>query len=411
MKSVKSFNFSDTVIVLLIASLAFGNIGGLFEVFRVMVVFLLPLFLERLRGCGPLMKPYFTFFAVLVGYSVLSLFWVPIGNEAPRHALYIVIHFLLFFELIVFSRSARNPVSSISLGWTLAVVMTLVVAVWELTTDEHLSMSKQTSDMVMNTGYELINRQFASVTFYNYNTYVTFLCFAMPFLFCSLMSKGGFVRKVIVMVAMVLSVVCILYNASRGGLLSVVAMSFVYFLTSAKNKRNVLFMSILGVLIFFVFYNYSDTLFLAIGARSADGNLLDGGMRYLIWGYAWEVVQNYGFMGTGIGGIVPAMSSLWNGIVVPHNLLLEALVEFGIIIFIPLVLYMVHLFLEAKNLQDRQVKFTVFISLAAFPFYSIIDSAYLKDPFAFAAFASLTAIVMAVESNIKSKERVVSYIR
>ena len=198
MKREKAYNYNDILVIILIASLAFGNMGGLFEVFRVLVVLFIPLFYNLHKRCYPQIKPYLTFFAILLSYSFFSILWAPVGNEFPRHALYVVVHLLLFLELIVFSRSAKNPITSITTGWTLAVALTLVVAVWEITTDEHLSMSKQESDMTMRLGYEIIYRQFASVTFYNYNTYVTYLCFAMPFLFCGLMSKSGFIRKLII---------------------------------------------------------------------------------------------------------------------------------------------------------------------------------------------------------------------
>ena len=385
--------------------MAFGGIGGLFEVSRVLVILLIPLFYKRVKYSSLQLRSYLIFFVVLLGYSFLSILWVPVGNEYPRHALYVVLHFLLFLELIVFSLSARNPISSITLGWTMAVVLTLVVAFWEITTDEHLPMSKQESDMIMRSGNEIIYRQFASVTFYNYNTYVTFLCFAMPFLFCDLLSKNGLLRKTLIIVTIVLSLVCVLYNASRGGLLAIVAMALVYYMASTKSKRNILFMSILGLVALFVFYNYSETMFLAIGARSADGGLLDGATRYLIWEHALEVAEDYFFMGTGLGGIAPAMAQKWNGIVVPHNLLLESLVEFGFVFFVLLIRYLVNLLRDARSIPDKQVKVTVFIALAAFPFYSIIDSAYIKNPFAFASFASLTAIVMVAAPKLRTKRR------
>lgn len=402
------YNKYDFYIVLLISSLAFGGIGGLFEVSRVLSILLLPLFYKRAKKCTFQLKPYYIFFAILLGYSILSIIWAPVGSEYSRHALYVVLHFLLFFELIVFSRSARNLVSSITLGWLFAVALTLVVALWEITTDEHLPMSKQESDMIMRTGADIIYRQFASVTFYNYNTYVTFLCFAMPFLFCGLMSNNGYFRKMLIIVAIVLSLVCVIYNASRGGLLTLVTMTFVYYISSIKSKRNILFMSILGLVAFFVFYNYSETMFLAIGARAADAGLLEGASRYLIWEHALEVAVDYLFMGTGLGGIAPAMAQKWNGIVVPHNLLLESLVEFGFVIFALLIRYIVNLLRDSRTIPYKQVKVTVFIALAAFPFYSIIDSAYLKNPFAFVSFASLTAIVMETSSKKIVEKRVSS---
>lgn len=385
------YNKYDIYIFLLVVSCAFGNYGGLFQVERIIGVALVPVMLSRFNLRDSIQRPFIHFLFFFAIYAALSLLWVPAQNNASRQFIYLTFHLLMFLEIIIFSEYARSPLQSISQGWLIAISLTLIVAMWEITTDNHLALSKQQEDLTMRGGFGLIYRQFASVTFGNYNTYVTFICFALPFLFyCSKSPTSGILIRIVSVLGISLSTVCILYNASRGGLLVILIMSFIFIIRSLGRRINPFIIALFAIVAFAVYYRFSSTLFLAIELRTADDMLLDGDSRYKIWLNAWKAFSQTFGLGVGLGGIEPSMLAVSNGITAPHNFFIEILLEFGVLVFIPFILYIFGLARKSFRLSDNNIKTAMYLALIAMPIYAIIDSGCVKNPFAFVAFASFT---------------------
>lgn len=386
-------NKYDLLIFLLIATTAFGNWGGYLQVTRIIGICSIPLLMVRMPKCQ-FAKPYGITILLFLFYCILSLLWTPDKTEGIKQLVYYIVHLLIFLEILVFSRFAKKPLQCIMTGWLMAVSLTLVVAMWELITDQHLSLSALDSESYMNTGRQIVFRRFASVTFYNYNTYVTFLCFAFPFLFCGLMCTNSWkYQHLLTNIAIVLAIICIIFNSSRGGLISIIVMGS-FFLWIYMKKRQSLFMLLfLLTLLGGIVYRFSDELFLAIKLRldMSDNNLIESDeSRFTIWANALVAFKPTIGLGTGIGGVQASMKEITDGVTIPHNLLLEILVEFGGLWFLTFLRYLWSLLSVAKQLSFTYFRYTVYIALSAFPFYTIIDSSVLLKTFFYAAMASLT---------------------
>lgn len=390
MNAKKYKNKYDRMITLLLASMAFGNIGGALQVSRILTILFIPFFVQKFNICKRGYNNYWYFFIFFIVYCLLSLIWTPDKTEGVVQLIYFVIHFLFFFEILFFSKLAANANDSITNGWMLSVSLTLIVALWEIITDNHLSLSAHDSERMINTGEAIFQQRFAAVTFYNYNSYVTFLCFALPFIFCRIVGVDRLnLKNIVPILVILLSFFCILCNASRGGLLSIILMLFIYIIRSPKSKfknYTLFFVFLIGA---YVLTQFADILFLAISARSSAGGLFEGSSRFYIWGVALQTfVHTLGF-GTGIGGVSSSMAKFTTGITVPHNLFLEILLEFGFIIFIIFMIFILKIYYKSFKVKDKKLKSVLYIALIPFPIYSIIDSGYLLNYWVFAFFSSL----------------------
>ncbi|HIX85188.1 MAG TPA: O-antigen ligase family protein [Candidatus Parabacteroides intestinigallinarum] len=391
-------NKYDILATLLLFSLGFGGIGGALQVTRILAIILLPVLFSKFSS-GCYMRNYFNFFLFFIGYCSFSLLWTPNKAEGIVEIIYFVVHFILFFEIIVFSYRASNPLDSISKGWLIAVCMTLVVALWEITTDNHLPISIQESGDTMNAGGVIIYRKFASVSFGNYNGYVTFLCFSLPFLFYRVMKN----KCLFSIVAIILSCVCILFNASRGGLLSVSLMFLIYIFFLRKQGSKVYMYSLLLLLLVgsFVFIQFGAGLFEAIIYRAENATLYSDASRFEIWGRVWQVFLSTCGLGSGVGGLQDMMRQLSpSGISIPHNLFLEIVGEFGIVIFLVFILFLIRIFKQAYRVKNEAIRTLLFLSLVPLPIYSIINSGYIFNTYVFSAFASL--VVFSNYEHLKS---------
>ena len=176
---------------------------------------------------------------------------------------------------------------------------------------------------------------------------------------------------------------------------------FLVYLIMLPN-RYVKFLILLTFLIVGVYFfiQYADVYFMAISVRTSEG-FMDNSSRTNIWTVALRTFENTMGFGTGIGGIISSMSMFTSGITVPHNLFIEVLLEFGIIVFAFFMSFILKLYYSTYRLKERKIKTMLYIALIPFPIISIIDSRYLLNYWVFAFFASLVVFL-----NINNKFKI-----
>lgn len=372
-------NKYDILILLLSACTCFGNVGGAFQVDRILAVVLFPWLVASINRQGySYARRILKTMALCYGYMAFSFLWTPDKSEGLKELVYYPIHFLLFLEIIVFARKAKNPLISLSRGWMIAVMLCSVVAYWEITTGNHLEIAIEHRDVFNAGGGVILERYFASVTFGNYNAYVTFLCYSIPWIFYALISKDrNFVEQLIAGATLVMASIVTIINASRGGVLAIIVMLFVYYWFSEKSKfKNIVIVALAGILIYGI-SQYGDSLTAVFMVRSSDGGLYSDESRLIIWNHAlMAFFESLGF-GVGIGGISAAMEKIAHGgITVTHNMFLELLVQYGIVVALFFIMFLWKLFRKSVELE-RTRKTALMMAFVAMPVYTIINSRYL----------------------------------
>lgn len=388
----KGYNKYDRCILLLIVSLAFGNVGGALQFSRFFSILFIPYYFSCYPSCAYYARNYYKFFAALIIYGIFSLLWSFDASRGVEELIYYFVHAFLFLEILVFSRKAHNPADSISLGWTISVALTLIVALWEITTDNHLSYSQQQSNEVMNVGGNVqILHRFASVTFYNYNSYVTYLCLALPFILYRMRQFALKKKeKIFVLAVISLAIVCILFNGSRGGALSCLIVIVIFLMTSKSRKAftRILFVIIIAIAV--VMFIFKDELLLILSARLVTDRAVGEESRWSIWEAAIKLFFHTFGLGVGLGGMSGGMSLFSkNGYLIPHNMLLEILVRFGFVFFSIVCTFLLKMFFGRKRIEDKNIRTLITMILFSMPIFSIIDSGYLFHPHFYAFFASL----------------------
>lgn len=385
----RKYNIFDIFVFILITTLSFGGIGGAFAPVRI-IVLLLSLYL-----CGKLnhrdykyVKPIKILFVTCIIWCVFSLLWSYDKAEGIQSIIYYIIHFFLFIEIIVFSKNAVNPFKTITLGWITAFSLTAIIALWEISTDSHLSISKFGSGMSMNMGDgNIVYHPYASATFTNYNTYVTFVCYCLPFIFKYITDIIKINFKLIFAIMILIAAIYILItNASRGGTISLVLMLIV-FISSYKSIFLKLCISL--CIIGFILYVGDDFLIFVEHRFSEKTNINEEG-RFDLWLSGLSILKDTLFLGTGIGGTINAMKFHTNmNIHVMHNFFVEIIVELGLLMSLIIYYYIYSLFRDCLLMKNSATKLSLRCAIVASPFYFIVNSTYLLFPITFAFFASL----------------------
>lgn len=365
-------------VALLVVCIFFGNFGGAFQVDRLLAILFLPWLFANIgkKGCEytrDLTKVLACFYI----YMLISFIWTPDKQEAIKEVVYYLVHFILFLELVLFARFANMPLKWVSRGWMIAVLICSVIAYWEITTGQHLSLAKDQGSS-FNTGSMIVEHMTASVTFNNYNSYVTLLCFSYPWIFYVMLDKERkLLEKLIALVALIMASLVIIINASRGGVLSMIIMLLIYYWYSEKswmkNMVLILFIMFLG----YVLIQYGESITAVIAARASGGAMFEDEARSIIWTNALETfADTFGF-GVGIGGLSEAMKEYAHGgITVTHNMILEILVQYGVIITFVVVWFLWRQFRKSLKVE-RSRKIVLMMALITMPVYAIIDSGYL----------------------------------
>lgn len=386
-------NKYDYLIIILIISLASGDIASPLLLSRVISVLFLPTLLRYVRKCEYInnLKNFFFF---LMGYSIFSLVWTCDFTEGCKGIVYNCVHFALFLEIIVFSRYANNPLKSISTGWMICVFLLSIIAIWEIVTGNHLSLAYEETQS-LKIGGVITQRMVANGTFINYNSFVKFLCFALPWIFyrMSIVYKERF-NFIITLLTLVLTILTVFINGSRGGLFAIVTVLVIYIFFMPKGKASfIIFILFVGCLIFMLL-KFGEQIFLVLSMKSEMQGLASDSSRIEIWTASLKALSCTMGLGSGIGGVSGAIESVSKNIInVPHNMVIEALLEYGLILGLVFIIFIVKLLRKGYILLDKNRRMAVLMSILSMPLYGIINSLYLKSPETFALFSTIFVFV------------------
>lgn len=370
----------DLILFGLISLLIFGMVGNGAQPVRLFIIALSPFMITDVLSRPHKSLWYYRyecFFLLFWLLWSLAFFFKSIDEtESFKHTIYLFVHTLGFFEVLWAANKAVNPQQSIKYGWLALIALSIPVAIYEFLTDFHLTMSFQDTGSTLYVHGVHIERPFASVTYGNLNSYNTVLCWALPSLFmCNLYPKGKFDKTIgLLLIAMVTLI--IVANASRGAIMCLLLMLGTYVYAYYKLGRNRTLLIIILVLGIGALVYYLGELFILILERFDDQGMSDDGRtENLIKGFQ-AFIDSYG-LGIGIGNYGPIMGDIYHvDIPAPHNIFLEILVCFGLIVFVGFIGMCIRLVRKClKNGTPFNRNMLLFCS-AALVLAGIIDSNY-----------------------------------
>ncbi len=392
------YNKNDIYLFLLFSSLAAGGIGGSLLLPRILTIVFLPHFFILLKDVTHRNVSIIVTLLLCYLYLLISFFWTLDTEQGSKDLLYYLIHFITFVEIVLFAEKAKNPVKAIALGWVIAFFLSSYIALWEILTDNHLSIVRFDEDVYLHDGSLLVIRRFASAGYANFNGYSTFICFCLPFILY-IMTDMKIMRKYrfLGLYCLLFAIYIVLFNASRGAIISATVILFIYISFSLHNdsgfNKNKLFFLLLILIIGFVLFGRSALENLVI--KLSGTAMLDSSNREGVWGRAWDVFINSYCFGTGIGSLQAALQNVSgrNTIIVTHNMFLEILVQYGIICITVMTVFILKLFHKAfkmkKTVMEKPLLFSALVSL---PISTIIDSTYLLNPSVWMLLASMYVV-------------------
>ena len=400
----RSYNRYDIMIFLVIASQAFGYIGGFFSPGNLLVILFLPFLLNCMKGNGVRnnLRPFFLVFIFWSIYNLMSTLWAPQMNRAIYHSILLLINFIMFLEILVFCEKAHSPHNNIAISWLLAFFATSLVAIWELKTGNHLSNAKDDYLGRETAMEDLPFGTYVAVGFYNFNTYCLYILQVFPFVLYTLANKASRKLELLALYCGLMSMLFVLVNGSRGSSMSLALMFAIFLLLMMKGgKRGVTIALAIAVIVIILFVLYGDTLLAVILYRTQNGSMFEDNSRIVLWEKSMELFYNSFGIGTGVGSMVPAMTAQGNSysIYYTHNMFIELLMQFGVVITLLVCYYFYNLYIRVRKQVYLPNKILLYSALASLPLYSIVNSEYTHIRFIWCYFATLFVYASSYSSD------------
>lgn len=222
-----SYNKYDCFLFILILSLATGSYGGARQTIYIFAILFVPALFSYYSHDKVIVQKCVILLAIMAIYSFFSLLWTMDSVRGLSHLKSLFFNSLIVVELFSFSMRAKKPVLAICYGWLWAFLATSIIAIWEITTDHHLSISRQID---IGGSVAAIAHNSASVAFYNPNTYSLFVTLSLPFIlyvFSEIRKRIHFIFSIF---ALLLLVYILLMNGSRGAIIAGTIMFIMYFI-------------------------------------------------------------------------------------------------------------------------------------------------------------------------------------
>lgn len=415
-----AYNRYDILLYLMVALIALGTVGGFFQPVRLLHLALLPMMAYELWQSRTWMKQYLyplLFLLIWWVYAAIGLYWNKTGMDGYKYFVHLSIYMLSFVEILWLSRRAKDAGLCVCLGWASVVALTFPIALFEFISDIHLPTCYHSSGMVIFYSMgEFIPRAFAAATFDNLNTYNTVICYALPCLAYLTADSRRYLRNT-GYILLAASIVILLSNNSRSAfiVLVLVLLFMCVFVRAYSRKYEWINIGIATFVILWLglglmhvntpSFNQLQAIRLSRSggleqdADSPTNGLVarlemqqDAARTAILKAGVQEIKRTYGLgVGTGNNTYVLKQHSEIR-FFAPHNLLLEVSMQFGLLIGIAFILFVLYPLQYYRALSKRR-RYILLLSLGIAVPLSIMDSTFLLKAQTWAYIASLYILV------------------
>lgn len=391
-------NVYDFIIIATIISIVFA--GDLFRAFTPIILIGFSasiVFFFRIKKWTkylyPRIKSILFFFFFLLLYSITAIMWITDLKQYMISVIWLYCFIFDFLLLFYCSLRAQYPIKSITIGWIFFLVINLVCAFWEITTGNHLSAGSYFADTNKF-------RIYAAVTYGNYNSLSIVLCLCLLFnlLYMSLFNK---LRNQILSIILIVCIfIVLLINTSRGSLLcfALYPIPLWYTIKHVKSLKYLVLILFLGV-IGFIWYEYSSIIISIIEEQLNARSNPDEDPRWKLWSAGLNIANQWWYIGSGPGSMVYEYSKRHIFIFYAHNLWIQMLVEYGLLLTVCFVIFCFRLIRKTLFTSDLLLRIIGLFLIFCWPVLTIIDEAYLKS-IHWIFFASIVSIIYCRKLNI-----------
>lgn len=360
---------------------------------------------------------------LLVGYA--SLLWAADRERAIAQLFGLTLGLALSIAMVIQFARDEGVVRAFVPGWTIAFIVTGVIGTYERVSGHHLSNYLRDAAVPA-----LVAQRYVASVFGNPNAYAAFLVTAFPFLLWGLLDAQARGRKAAFGAGMVALLVLLLLTGSRLCLLALSLQALVAVAVLARRRLRVTVLATTAVLVFVIATGLlarfatsvpfiPSKILMRMNITSLRTELAStsgsGGERVnLFRDGLWMVSKSRG-IGVGAGNFeanVRQAPFSTHGIVDPHNLWMEVVSEYGVVVFALVVAFIglcfslgLRLLRRASTVEggaSRSLGLVIVISVLGNAIASVANSTYLMSSTNWLFLGGLGVLAVSAERALPS---------
>jgi len=382
-KTIKKINFIESFIWLVLIVSAFTTSYlpifqtpiGLMYLYRLALPLALVYYLIKAKALkGYAIKITLICFLALLGYGALSIIWAREPMQAVRTLLNYVYSIMAILVLCLACKNRKSLERIILVLWVVLVAIAIMGLYESL--NGHLFQTIEEDVWVSS-----VFGMYPPILFFtNQNDFALLLVLFLP-LIIAYASKRKIVFKIFALITTVLLVANIIFSNSRLALILLAL--YVYLWLWFKAKKMAIVLGLIGIVIAIINIG-SIITFLGLGPY---GDIVQN-YRLVIWlNGLIALVNSFGF-GVGAGNYTAVTGYA------PHFWLIELLVEYGIIIFVIIMLWWVYSIKRLYANKSKDSYKTAFLmGLITMPLWSMMAAIMSATPFVWIYFGLMIAFV------------------
>lgn len=288
---------------------------------------------------------YFLFF-IWISYSLISYIWAAEKDIVLEYSLWIFSYFVIFF---IFSQKIRKFIDYQFIFNILLFILFiyLIIALWEMLSFQHLPLSR----MARNERISFI----PTGPFYNENSFAAALILLFPFLLYSTKILNNKIYDFLQPLLIIIIIIIAIIQKARLAILAVAFNVILYFIFSLNFRSKVKSISLIILLIVLFGAIYPQEMELIFSylvdqiesLQTEQVQLLPSSMkiRVTLLHHSLDIAYESFFLGIGSGNFINRMNS-WRksetfNTLDPHNYVMELLVNFGLLITLLFVIFII----------------------------------------------------------------------
>ncbi len=348
--------------------------------------------------------------AIGLAWALVSLLWAPDILAAAKEIMAIVLGLTLCGLILEIDNKVDNGEKLLTNGWLFALLISVIIAIWELATKQHLpSVTFESAPDYVKDG------NWISGTLGNPNNFAAFIVLAFPFVLAKLKSyrsiRGGLAA--VVLAAGLIALVLI--TKSRLGLLALFAQILVYLFYHFRfGLKTLLLMgtiAVLGLVFIGAPVMHSSGIANRVQSKFSDAstsvrkNLFYDGL------YITENTEGLGAGPAAFSALAKAgkLPKFTEHIVNPHNFAMEIVSQYGLIVFVALVLFMglvllITLVPVNESFEISLIQQNSITLLAGYLLVSASNSTFINSNINWMAIGSILLMTNRLESFYFRKE-------
>lgn len=397
-------------------SLAGGiQVGGRFQPSRILLsaAFLGSVFFyQKIRNSDtPIVRQFLALAVIWLAWGSLSLSWCLDPINGARELVGVLLGSLTALGVISLT-VGESHLRALRVGWISAALVTMPVAAWELATGSHLPLAAERGNDIA-AGGDVGFVRYAAVTFGNHNGYVAFLLLTFPAVLWWF-DRARMFARVLASVLIVAIGGLVLISGSRLGLIVVLLQTFLWFGLAKPGKLKIPFGAVVGafavaVVVVYGIMNASYTQMRILDLLSGKDSSV-GARRAQMYNSFIFTSRTFG-RGLGAGSFDAGVAhwyglyKTYDGVVLitsAHNVLLEILGNYGVIIFVLMIVLLVRCWFllwgsfrlarRRDDVESEQMFVAGLLWLTPFPLILAINSSILTFGMMWAALGTICVL-------------------